>query len=148
MTRFSRLASQSSKQENGAPSNPASKEIALVPSSRELMDELLRQGEELINERMEEKARADVQRKINAHYFSLAEKVFEELWKKCGKRTGHTYARDSNNEAGYEDPARTCKTCGHPTGRQTRVRRDAGIKNLAVKLREADKEAGIEYIPN
>lgn len=76
---------------------------------------------------------------VQKHYEKRAKKIIKKLWRECGARTGHVSTRGDES---------TCEVCGKPITRDyIKGRTRNGITKLAWELRNADKRAGIEWIP-
>jgi hypothetical protein len=111
-------------------------DIALVSSAADMTEQILTKGLEQIRN-------AGLDQEIDAHYRRKAQKVVRKLWRACRKATGHSFvdSRDMHDQ-------RTCEHCGLPEGERAERRKKQGIIALGEKLRQADKEAGVEWIPS
>jgi hypothetical protein len=121
-------------------------------SAVELESQLLLEAQDAISTAQEQVMRDDIERAIVEHYEKRAKKLMERIWKDCKKRTKHRYT--TKNE--YSSDKRTCRTCHYPERRRAGYDDDwkfdkaaaiSGISKIGQQLRQADREAGIEWIP-
>lgn len=123
----------------------------VVLSAAELESQLLLEAQSSINTAQEQAMRDAIEKKIVEHYEERAKKLMERIWKDCKKRTKHRYT--SKNQ--YSSDKRTCTACHYPEKKKydsskwefDRASAEAGISKIGTQLRQADKEAGIEWIP-
>lgn len=95
--------------------------------------------------------RDDIEGAIVKHYEERAKKLMERIWKDCKKRTKHRY--HTKNQ--YSSDKRTCATCHYPERKKydsskwqyDEATASQGIMKIGKQLRQADVEAGIEWIP-
>jgi hypothetical protein len=127
--------SQNSSTESESPSTPSTE---LVVAGHELEHLFVHEAHQKIEA-------ARVERLVNEHYFARAKKVYKKLWRVCGKKTKHSY--EYAHAGGYSADWRICSFCGKPEGSRKEEREKRGIQFFAAKLREADKAAGVEFIP-
>lgn len=126
----------------------SSKEL-VRPAAQELIDDLLAQGRSAIDKRQVEMAKQERNKRIERHYYDMAEQTMKQLWRECKKRTGHQYTTDNKqdyNGVGDNRP-QVCMVCAHPIGYRADDRKRRGITEVARQLRGADRDAGVEWIP-
>lgn len=128
-----------------------STDIATLSAS-ELESQLLLEARDAISTAQEQVMRDDIEKKIVEHYEQRAEKLMKRIWKDCKKRTKH---RTSIRSWSCSDK-RTCRTCHYPERRRAgyddnwkfdKAAAISGISKIGQQLRQADREAGIEWIP-
>lgn len=122
-----------------------------VLSAGEIESQLLSEAQQAISDAQVRVMNDDLEKKIDQHYEQKARKLMERIWKDCKKRTDHRYKEKSDR---YSSDRRTCSTCHYPERKNIddkwkydSTTADAGIAKLGTQLRNADAEAGIEWIP-
>lgn len=124
-------------------------EELVLPSGLALEDQLRAEAREKIDGAHARRLEEERNLKIEQHYEERAERLMRKIWKECGKRTKH-YDRVHIDGRMYQ-----CQVCNAPLTKHEdkskfSIRDSAareGFKKLGHQLREADRQAGIEWIP-
>lgn len=127
-------------------SPPPSTELQLAHSANDVIEALRDEGRKAISDFEQKKIVANRNAAITKHYLKLAQSTLRDIQKECDKRTGHDMERSGPSDDQSKYPY-TCTVCGHTTGSKAQERADFIARELAKKLRDADREANIEFIP-